>query len=451
MDATVLSRLQFGFTITFHYLFPQLTMGLALLIFVLKTRYMRTKDEAYNQASRFWMKIFAVTFVMGVVTGIPMEFQFGTNWARFSAFAGGIIAHTLAMEGAFAFFLESVFVGIFLFGERRFGQRVHWFASLMVFVGTWLSAYFIIATMAWMQHPVGYRVTEGGGVDIANYWAVLFNPWLWASLPHNQSGSVVTAAFVMAGVGAFYLLSGKHLRFGRMFVKLGVIAGLLASLFQLFPSGDLQGRQVAAKQPIKLAAMEGLFRTERGAGIAILGQPDMEKRQLDNPLVVPWALSFLTYQNWGAEIKGLDAFPEDQWPDNIPLLYYAYHIMVGLGTIFIAVMGLSAFLLWRRTLYTSRPMLWVLMLGMPFPFIANSAGWLVTELGRQPWIVYGLMRTAEGTSAQVSSGNIWFTLLGFMGMYVLLSVLYLFLLAREVAHGPAVEPLPPGAAQGLSA
>lgn len=450
MDATILSRLQFGFTITFHYLFPQLTMGLALLIFLLKTRYMRSGDEAHNQAARFWAKIFAVTFVMGVVTGIPMEFQFGTNWARFSAFAGGIIAHTLAMEGAFAFFLESVFLGIFLFGERRFGQKVHWFASLMVFFGTWLSAYFIMATMAWMQHPVGYRMVEGGGVDIANYWAVLFNPWLLASLPHNQSGSVVTGAFVMAGIGAYYLLSGQHLRFGKMFVKLGVVAGLLSSVFQLFPSGDLQGRQVAQNQPIKLAAMEGLFKTEHGAGIAILGQPDMEKKQLDNPIIVPWALSFLTYQSWKAEIKGLDAFPEDEWPDNIPLLYYAYHIMVGLGTIFIAIMAIAALLLWRRKLYASRPMLWVLMLAMPFPFIANTAGWLVTELGRQPWLVYGLMRTAEGSSLQVSSGNIWFTLLGFMGMYLLLGVLYLSLVARTVAQGPVLEPLPPGAAQGLS-
>lgn len=449
MDATILSRFQFGFTVTFHYLFPQLTMGLALLIVVLKTRYMQTRDEAHNRAARFWAKIFAVSFIMGVVTGIPMEFQFGTNWARFSAFAGGIIAHTLAMEGAFAFFLESVFLGIFLFGERRFGQRVHWFSALMVFLGTWLSAYFIIATMAWMQNPVGYRLTESGEVDIANYWAVLSNPWIFTSLLHNQSGAVITGSFVMAGVGAFYLLSGQHARYGRMFVKLGVIAGLLASLFQLYPSGDWEGRQVAEKQPIKLAAMEGLFKTERGAGIAILGQPDMQNKRLDNPIVVPWALSFLTYQNWKAEIKGLDAFPEEDWPDNIPLLYYAYHIMVGLGTFFIALMGIAAFRLWRGTLYGARGMLWILMLAMPFPFIANTAGWLVTELGRQPWVVYGLMRTAEGTSAQVSSGTIWFTLLGFFGMYFLLGVLFLFLIARLVANGPEIAPEPPGAAQGV--
>lgn len=450
MDATMLSRLQFGFTITFHYLFPQLTMGLALLLVVLKSLYLWKRDEAYNQGARFWAKIFAVTFVMGVVTGIPMEFQFGTNWARFSAFAGGIVAHTLAMEGAFAFFLESTFLGLFLFGERRFGQKVHLFSAFMVFVGTWASAYFIMATSSWMQHPVGYVVTERG-VDIADYWALLVNPYLFASLAHNQSGSVITASFVMAGVGAYYLLAGLHERYGRLFVKVGVIAGLVASVLQLMPTGDIKGRQVAHYQPIKLAAMEGLFKTERGAGIAILGQPDMEKKRLDNPIVVPWALSFLTYQSWKAEIRGLDAFPEDQWPDNIPLLYYAYHIMVGLGTIFIAIMGLAGVLLARGKLHASRPMLWTLMLAVPFPFIANSAGWLVAELGRQPWLVYGLLRTSEGSSIQVSTGNIWFTLLGFMGMYTLLSILFLAMVAREIGHGPGSGELSEGAGTGTGA
>ncbi len=450
MDATILSRLQFGFTITFHYLFPQLTMGLALLIFILKTRYMRGGDEVYNNAARFWARMFAITFVMGVVTGIPMEFQFGTNWARFSAFAGGIIAHTLAMEGAFAFFLESTFLGIFLFGERRFGRRMHWFSALMVLVGTWASAYFILATSSWMQYPVGYRLTPQG-VDIADYWAVLGNPWLFASLLHNQSGSVITGSFVMAGVGAYYLLAGIHVRFGRMFVKLGVVAGLAACLFQIFPSGDFEGRQVAEHQPIKLAAMEGVFHTERGAGIAILGQPDMERKQLDNPFVVPYALSILTYQHWKAEIKGLDAFPENLWPDNIPLLYYVYHIMVGLGTIFVAITGLAAALLLKGKLYTSRPMLWILLLAMPFPFIANSAGWLVTELGRQPWMVYGLLLTQHGTSAQISTGNIWFTLLGFMGMYTLLGILFLAMVAREINLGPEVEPHDARTPEGLVA
>jgi len=236
-DALTASRLQFAFTVTYHYLFPMFTMGLALLIFVLKSIYMRGRDELYNTAARFWGKIFAVTFVSGVVTGIPLEFQFGTNWAAFSAFTGDIIAQTLAMEGAFAFFLESAFVGIFLFGERRFGQRLHWFSSLMIVVGTWASGYFIITTNAWMQHPVGYRVLENGNIALDDYWAVLLNPWVFAQYAHNTGGAVVCGAFVMAGLGAFYVLSGRQPEYGRMFLKVGVIAGALASLWMLFPTG----------------------------------------------------------------------------------------------------------------------------------------------------------------------------------------------------------------------
>jgi cytochrome bd ubiquinol oxidase subunit I len=440
-DALTVSRLQFAFTVTYHYLFPMFTMGLALLIFVLKSLYLRNRDELYNVAARFWGKIFAITFVMGVVTGIPLEFQFGTNWAAFSQYAGDIIAQTLAMEGAFAFFLESAFVGLFLFGERRFGQRVHWFSSLMVFLGTWASGYFIIATNAWTQHPVGYRVLENGNIELDNYWAVLLNSWMWAQYAHNMGGAVVCGSFVMAGLGAFYLLANRHEEHGRVFVKVGVIAGVLASLWMLFPTGHFSSEQVAEHQPISLAAMEGLFESERAAGIVLVGQPDVENRSIENPIVVPRALSYLIYQNWNAEVKGLDAFPQKNWPDNIPLLYYSYHVMVGLGSIFIAVMIVAAFLLWRGRLYSSRWMLWVLMLSIPFPFIANTAGWFTAELGRQPWLAYGLFRTAAGVSPQVSSGSVLFTLIGFAGMYLVMGLLYIVLMVREVDHGPEAEAL----------
>ena len=440
-DALTVSRLQFAFTVTYHYLFPMLTMGLALLVFVLKSLYLRNRDELYNVAARFWGKIFAVTFVMGVVTGIPLEFQFGTNWAAFSQYAGDIIAQTLAMEGAFAFFLESAFVGLFLFGERRFGQRVHWFSSLMVFLGTWASGYFIIATNAWTQHPVGYRVLENGNIELDNYWAVLLNSWMWAQYAHNMGGAVVCGSFVMAGLGAFYLLANRHEEHGRVFLKVGVIAGVLASLWMLFPTGHFSSEQVAEHQPISLAAMEGLFQSERAAGIVLVGQPDVEDRSIENPIVVPRALSYLIYQNWNAEVKGLDAFPQKNWPDNIPLLYYSYHVMVGLGSIFIAVMIVAAFLLWRGRLYSSRWMLWVLMLSIPFPFIANTAGWFTAELGRQPWLAYGLFRTAAGVSPQVSSGSVLFTLIGFAGMYLIMGLLYIVLMVREVDHGPEAEAL----------
>jgi cytochrome bd ubiquinol oxidase subunit I len=436
-DALVVSRLQFAFTVTYHYLFPMLTMGLALLIFVLKSIYMRYRNELYNVSARFWAKIFAVTFVMGVVTGVPLEFQFGTNWAAFSAFSGDIIAQTLAMEGAFAFFLESAFVGLFLFGERRFGQRVHWFSSLMVFLGTWASGYFIITTNAWMQNPVGYNMLENGNIELNNYWAVLLNPWMFPQFGHNMGGAVVCGAFVMAGLGAFYLLSNRHEEYGRIFVKVGVIAAVIASLWMLFPTGHFSSEQVAERQPVALAAMEGQFETEAPAGIVLVGQPDLEKGRIDNPIVVPRALSFLIYQNWGAEVKGLDAFSKNRWPDNIPLLYYSYHVMVGLGTIFITIMVVAAFLLWRRRLYGSRWMLWILMLATPFPFIANTAGWFTAELGRQPWLAYGLFRTSEGVSPLVSSGSVLFTLIGFAGMYLIMGLLYIVLMVREVDHGPA--------------
>ena len=436
LDALTVHRLHFAYTVTFHYLFPQLTMGLALLIVILKTLALRTGDEHYNEAARFWAHIFGINFVMGVVTGIPMEFQFGTNWAQFSRAAGGVIGQTLAMEGVFSFFLESSFLGLFLFGEKRLGPRGHWWAAFMVFLGSWLSGYFIVATDAWMQNPVAYRLGPHGEIMLASFWGLLFNPWALWQYAHNMSGAVITGAFVMAALGAFYLLTKQFQAQAKTFVRLGVMAGLVASLVQLVPTGDAQGRMLAEHQPVTLAAMEGMFETQRGAPIAIIGQPDIQNRRLDNPLQVPRMLSFLTYRHWMAEVKGLDAFPQQDWPDNIPLLYYSYHIMVGLGTIFIAIMVLAAWKLRKGTLYDSRGMLWALMLSLPFPYIANTAGWMTAELGRQPWLIYGLMRTEAGISPQVSSGNVWFTLIGFMGMYTVLSILFLFLVYRAIEKGP---------------
>lgn len=436
-EALLVHRVHFAFTIMFHYLFPQLTMGLGLLIVILKGLALRTKDEHYNRSARFWAKIFAINFAVGVVTGIPMEFQFGTNWAKFSTFAGGVIGQTLAMEGVFAFFLESSFLGLFIFGEKKLGQIGHFVAAFMVFLGSWLSGFFIIATNAWMQHPVAYSVAADGSVHLASFWGLLLNPWLGWQYLHNMIGAVITAAFVVSAVGAFYLLDHRHEEYGKVFLRLGVTTGLLAAVLVAFPTGDGQGKNVATYQPVTLAAMEGLFETKEGAELILIGQPDMEKLRMDNPIHIPRLLSFLTYYRWGAEVKGLDAFPREQWPTNIPLLYYAYHIMVGLGTIFIAIMAVAAYLLWRRKLYSTRWLLWIFMLSFPFPYIANTAGWMTAELGRQPWLVYGLLRTTAGISPTVSAGNGLFTLLGFMGMYALLGMLFLFLVMREVFHGPA--------------
>ncbi len=440
MDSALLvHRLHFAFTVTFHYLFPQLTMGLALLIVVLKTLALRYKDEVYNQAARFWARIFGINFVLGVVTGIPMEFQFGTNWSHFSRFAGGVIGQTLAMEGMFAFFLESAFLGLFLYGEKRLSPRAHWWSAVAVFAGSWLSGFFIIATDAWMQYPVGYEKAADGSLQLNSFWALVLNPWAWWQYAHNMSGAAITGSFVMASVGAFYLLSHQHVEHGRIFVRTGVIAGCIFSVLQLFPTGDAQGRMVTQYQPVTLAAMEALFQGQPGAPLVIIGQPDVPARKIDNPLLVPNALSFLTYRRWSAAVPGFDQFPEKLWPDNIPLLYYSYHIMVGLGTIFIAIMVVAIFLLWRGKLFDARWMLWILLLSLPFPYIANTAGWMTAELGRQPWLVYGLMLTADGYSKNVSAANGMFTLLGFMGMYMVLGILFLFLVRREIELGPAAQ------------
>lgn len=438
-DALLIHRLHFAFTITFHYLFPQLTMGLAPLIVVLKTVAVRRNDPAYHRAARFWTKIFGINFVLGVVTGIPMEFQFGTNWSQFSRATGGVIGQPLVMEGVFSFFLESAFLGLFLFGEKRLSRWGHWWAGFLVFLGSWLSGFFIIAADAWMQHPVAYQRLPDGSFQVTSFWGVLLNPWAQLQYAHNMSGAAITGSFVMAAVGAFYLLSNRHADYGRIFLRVGVIAGFIFSTLQIFPTGDLHGRYMAKHQPVTTAAMEALFHTQRGAPIVIMGQPDVERQRIDNPLAVNKVLSFLIYGTTTADVQGLDAFPKEEWPTNIPLLYFSYHIMAGLGTLFLAVMTLSVLLLWRRRLFQTRWALWMVMLSFPFPYIANTAGWMTAEVGRQPWLVYGLLRTTEGYSTNVSAGNGLFTLLGFMGMYTLLTIFFLFLLYREIDHGPEID------------
>jgi cytochrome d ubiquinol oxidase subunit I len=438
-DAVVWHRIQFAFTITYHYLFPQLTMGLALLIVVLKIIALRKGDERYNETARFWARIFGLNFAMGVVTGIPLEFQFGTNWARFSNYAGEIVGQTLAMEGVFAFFLESAFLGLFLFGEKRLGPRGHLAAALALFLGSWLSGYFIIASNAFMQHPVGYTVGEDGVLHLADFWEFLFNPWALWQYAHNMAASVITASFVVCAVGAFWSLMGKHTDHAMICLRVGVIAGLLSSVLVAFPTGDNQGKLLARHQPVTLAAAEGLFESGPYAKLAIIGQPDVKARKLENPVEVPGALSFLAYGTFGSTVKGLNDFPASEWPDNVELLYYTYHIMVGLGTMFILVMANAAFLLWRNQLHQARKMLWILMLAVPFPYIATTAGWWTAELGRQPWVVHGLLRTADAGSPHVNTGNVVFTTLGFAGLYLVLGILFLFQVMRELNRGPGVR------------
>ncbi|WP_308993327.1 cytochrome ubiquinol oxidase subunit I [Mariniflexile litorale] len=438
-DMLFYDRMQFAFTITFHYLFPQLTMGLSLMIVYFKWKFLRTKTETYNDAAKFWMKIFALNFAMGVVTGIPMEFQFGTNWAKFSELTGGIIGQTLAMEGMFSFFLESSFLGLFIFGEKLLGHKLHFVTGFLVFLGSWASGFLIIATHSWMQHPVGYEILENGKFVLTNFSALFTNEWLWPSYLHNQAASLVTASFVVAAIGSFYILNNKHSEFGKLFVKTGVIFGLIASILVAFPTGDMMAKNVVKHQPVTFAAMEGIFETEDGGSeIILIGQPDMKDKKLDNKIAVPNILSFLTYQKWDAEIKGLNEFDEDVHPTNVPGLYYAYHIMVGLGTIFIGLMLAAIVQLFRKKLYKTKWILWSLMFMLPFPYIANTTGWYTAELGRQPWLVYNLLRTSAGASPTVSAGNTLFTLLGFIGLYLLLGLLFLMIAGKIINKGPEI-------------
>jgi cytochrome d ubiquinol oxidase subunit I len=439
MTAELIHRLQFAFTITFHYLFPQLTMGLGLLIVILKTAALKTGGAQWDRAARFWGRIFAINFIFGVVTGIPMEFEFGTNWARFARLSGGVIGQPLAMEGVFSFFLESAFLGLFLYGEKRLSKRMHWFSAVLVFLGAWLSGFFIIVTDAWMQHPVSFDRLPNGQFQVLSFWQLLLNPWGLLQYMHTMTGAVVTGAFVMGAVGAYYLIEGRLENYGRIFVKVGVIAGLIASLLIIVPTGDLHGKYVARHQPASLAAMEGLFKTETGAGFVVFGQPNEETGQIDNPIVVPNVLSLLIYGNPWAEVTGLDRIPRDQWPTALPLLFYAYHVMIILGCWFVLLMAGSAFLLWRKRLYSLRWVLWALLLSFPLPYIANTAGWMTAELGRQPWLIYGLMRTSEGFSSTVSTSNAIFSLLGFVSLYFLLAILFVILIYREVSRGPEPE------------
>ncbi|MBS2033701.1 cytochrome ubiquinol oxidase subunit I [bacterium] len=435
-DPALWHRIQFAFTITYHYLFPQLTMGLAWFLVYWKWKALRSGDEKYNRAARFWAKIFGVNFAVGVVTGIPMEFQFGTNWSNFSKFAGGVIGQTLAMEGMFAFFLESAFIGALIWGEKRLGPKLHFVAALGVALGSWLSGLFILVTNSFMQHPVGYTVLADGSLAFDDLWAYLLNPWVFVQFAHNQCAALVTGSFVVAAVGAFYALRQIHTEQSRLYLNAGTLMGLIASILVAFPSGDQQAKFVGRYQPATLAAMEGRFHGGRLADLAMIGQPNVAEQRLENPIELPGVLSFLAYGTFTSYVQGLDEFPKDQWPDNIELLYYSFHIMITLGTIFIGLMGLACLLRWRGRLYTNTPLLWALMLAFPFPYIANSLGWMTAELGRQPWLVYGLFRTSHGSSPVVSSGDAIFTLIGFCGLYFVLGVLFLYLIAHEIAHGP---------------
>ncbi len=436
MDAVLADRLQFAFTVMFHYLFPIGTMGLAPFVAYYTWRAAYADDAEAAKAARFWTKIFSINFAAGVVTGIPMEFQFGTNWAEFSRVSGSVVGQPLAMEAVFAFFLESIFLGVLLYGSRGHPSRFVAWSAVLVGIGSWLSGYFVVAANAWMQHPVGYAIGRDGKIELQSIGALLLSTWAWWQFAHVLAGALVAGAFVVAGCGAYYLLAKREATLGRRFVRAGTIAAFIFAAIAAFPTGDGNANDVTQYQPIKLAAMEGLFKSTNGAPLAIIGMPDTVTGTLVDPIFVPGFLSYLAYGNTNAGVKGLSAYARAQWPP-VELTYYAYHVMVGLGTIFGAIGGIALVALLLGRLYTARWILWLLMLLMPFPYIANEAGWMVSEVGRQPWVVYGIMHTAVASSPSVNSGEVVFTTIGFAGMYFLLGVLFILLILREIGRGPS--------------
>jgi len=436
LDPLILSRLQFALTVGFHFLFPPLTIGLAFLLVIVEWRGWRRDDEDYVAAGKFFGKILALTFAVGVATGIVMEFQFGTNWAEYSKFVGDVFGAPLAAEAVLAFFLESTFLGLYLFGRGRVSKAVHWFSSLMVAFGSMLSAFWIIVANSWQQTPAGY-VLRNGRAELTSFPEAVLNPSTVVRFSHTITACLVAGAFLMAGVSAYLILRGKSPQIAEKTLKLALIVGLIASLATLFPTGDHHARQVARVQPEKFAAMEGLIHAQSRAPLVIMGIPVDDPPRLDFAFEIPGMLSWMVYGNADARVMGIEDLRQEGWPTPpmVPM-FLSFHAMVGLGLYFIALMAWGVMLSMRGKLTASRWYLRFLLWSIPLPLVACELGWIVAEVGRQPWVVYRVLKTADAVSTNVSGGEILFSIIAFGLVYLALGALYVFLLARKVKRGP---------------
>ncbi len=437
MDAVLLARIQFALTVGFHFLFPPLTIGMAWIIFWMLTRYLRTRDEQYRAMARFWVKVFTLSFVVGVATGITMEFQFGTNWAGYSRFVGDIFGAPLAAEAILAFFLESTFLAVLVLGWNRVSPKVHWFSSLMVALGSTLSAFWILVANSWQQTPAGYHLVNGRA-ELTSFAAAVFNPSTLPRFFHTMDAAFVTGAMFVAGISAWYVLRRQHMELARQSLSMALTVALAASLVQL-PLGHWHGMQVAATQPAKLAAFEGHFTTRECAPGIVFCLIKPEK--VTHVVAIPGLLSLLAYGDYNAIVRGLNDFPADERPPVIPT-FYSFHIMVGLGLYFIALSGFGVYLRRRGKLFDHKTFLKTALWSIPLPFIANNLGWIVAEMGRQPWIVYGMLKTKDGVSVTVPPGQVLLTIIMFSLVYALLFAAWLTLLRRELRRGPASEKVP---------
>jgi cytochrome d ubiquinol oxidase subunit I len=446
LDVVLLARIQFALTIMFHFLFPPITIGLALLITIIETMRWRTGNDLYRRMSDFWLKIFAVNFVVGVATGIVMEFQFGTNWASYSRFVGDIFGAPLAAEGVLAFFLESGFLGLLLFGRHRISSFVRWLAATMVWLGSTLSAFWIIVANSWMQTPAGYRVAlDSSGnarAELTDFWAAVFNPSTLPRYTHTIASAWVAGSFLMAAISAWYFLRGRHTDVARASLRLGLVVALVSTIL-VFATGDRHAKQVARTQPAKFAAMEGLYSTERGAPLILFALPPSQQGRRNAPeLMVTNLTSFLAFGNFQAPVQGLNEFPRAEWPPVAPT-FLSFHNMVIIGNLMLAIALAGVIQLWRKRAESSRTLLRAIFWGgLALPTLAIQLGWVAAEVGRQPWIVYGLMKTREGVSKVVIAPEVLTSIVLFGVIYTLLGAVWIFLLRREVVHGPDGMPLP---------
>ncbi|MFP4369393.1 MAG: cytochrome ubiquinol oxidase subunit I [Candidatus Kapaibacterium sp.] len=435
MDVEILSRLQFAITIGFHYIYPPLSIGLGVILVMMEGMYIKTRNPLFEKMTKFWVKIFALTFGLGVASGIVMEFQFGTNWATYSRFVGDVFGSALAAEGIFAFFLESGFLAILVFGWDKVSSGVHFLATILVAAGAHFSAVWIIVANSWMQTPAGHHIVGEGTMaraEIVDFWEMVFNPSTVERLTHTVSGAWLAGAFLVLSVAAYYLIKKKHVDFAKNSIKIALVLAVFASLFQLF-TGHQSAHMITEHQPAKLAALEGHYKTGP-ADMYLVGWVD-EKNEEVYGIKIPGMLSWLVNWDTKSEVMGLDAFKQGDRPP-VNIVFQAYHIMVGIGMLLILISLIGIFYWWRGNLEKQK---WFLMLLVPsvlLPQIANQLGWIVAEVGRQPWIVYNILRTKDALSKSVDAGQVGFSITIFSLIYILLFVLFLFLLDGKIKAGP---------------
>ncbi len=440
MEVEILARIQFAFTIAFHYIYPPLSIGLGLIMVIFESLYIRTKVQQYHTLAKFWTKIFALTFGIGVVTGIVMEFEFGTNWATYSRYVGDVFGSALAAEGIFAFALESGFLGILLFGWNRVKPWVHLVSTIGVFLGSMFSAIWIVVANSWQQTPAGYHIVGEGfyaRAEITDFWAMVFNPSSVDRITHVWLGAFLSGAFLVLSVHAYYLLKGRYVEISKKAFKIALAVAMVFSLGQL-ATGHKSAEGVAKNQPAKLAAMEGHFKAKAPADMYLFGWVDKKNQQVTG-VKIPGGLSFLLDYDFEAPVTGLNAFPENERPPQVNAIFQFYHIMVTIGMVLIVLSLFAGILWWRGILFKKRWLLWGFVFAAILPQIANQVGWFAAEMGRQPWVVYGLLRTSDAFSQAVSANQILFSLILFAVVYTLLFVLFIYLLNKKIKHGPYDE------------